>query len=76
MWSQNQVPDEKGEGCTGTWHAYRTGALTLRLRRYVYPPDHGYVRGCDEGFLPPGLDAAAFFDVEDVEPGHTLFTGA
>ena len=34
---------------------------------YVYPPDHGYVRGSRADFLPPSLHDTRFFDEGDVE---------
>eukprot|EP00729_Bicosta_minor_P008278 gene8278-35315_t len=41
---------------------------------YTYPPDNGYIRGCEEGFMPKGeLHDTTFFNPKDVEPGHTLY---
>ena len=39
---------------------------------YIYNPSTGYVRGCEQGYLPPELQGQQFFSPEDCEPGHSL----
>lgn len=39
---------------------------------YVYNPENGYKRGCDEGYLPAQFAGRRFFREEDCEPGYEL----